>query len=84
MEFYTHQYMSNIEHSYQCDIFIPSKNMIIECDGDYWHNYPVGRPIDHIRTQELEGKNYKVLRLWERDIKTMTLEEFKQKIEYET
>ena len=40
IEFFTHQYM-HIEHGYQCDILIPSKNLIIECFGDYWHKYPI-------------------------------------------
>ncbi|GAG67123.1 unnamed protein product [marine sediment metagenome] len=40
-------------------------NLVIECDGDYWHKYPVGRDIDHIRTKELIQKGFKVLRLWE-------------------
>ncbi len=39
IEFFTHQYMK-IEHGYQCDIFIPSLNMIIECDGDAFHFNP--------------------------------------------
>ena len=51
--FFTHQYIKEIEHGYQCDIFIPSMNLVIECDGDYWHKYPIGREIDNIRTSEL-------------------------------
>ena len=66
-----------IEHSYQCDIFVPILNLIIECDGDYWHNYPNGNDIDNIRTQELKEKGFKVLRLWEHDINKMNLKEFK-------
>ena len=77
IEFLTHQYM-NINHAYQCDIFIPSKNMVIECDGIYWHNYPLGNPIDITRSIELREKGYKILRLWENEIKTIELEEFKQ------
>lgn len=80
IEFFTHQYM-HIEHGYQCDIFIPSMNMVIECDGDYWHHYPTRSDIDNIRTKELIEKGFKVLRLWEREINVMSLEEFKIKIE---
>jgi very-short-patch-repair endonuclease len=47
IEFFTHQYISEISHAYQCDILIhPQKNFmaqqitIIECDGDYWHGNP--------------------------------------------
>ena len=44
IDFFTHQYIKDIKHGYQCDILInPQPNFmservtIIECDGDYWH-----------------------------------------------
>lgn len=80
VDFETHNYM-NIKHAYQCDIYIPSQNLVIECDGDYWHCYPIGREIDCLRTQELVEKGYKVVRLWEHEINEMTMEEFKKKIQ---
>jgi very-short-patch-repair endonuclease len=80
IEFFTHQYMSEIKHSYQCDIFIPLINLIVECDGNFWHKYPIGKDIDKIRTNELIEKGFKVLRLWESEIKKMSLEDFKIKI----
>ncbi len=81
VDFFTHQYMKDIKHGYQCDIFIPVMDLIIECDGDYWHKYPIGRDIDNIRTKELIDKGFKVLRLWEREIKEMSINEFKEKLE---
>lgn len=80
IEFFTHQYMKEIEHGYQCDILIPSMNLVIECDGNYWHKYPIGKDIDHIRTKELIEKGFKVLRLWEFEIKAMSLNQFKNKL----
>ena len=77
--FFTHQYMK-IKHGYQCDILIPTKNLVIECDGDYWHNYPIGNNLDHVRTKELLQKGFKVLRLWESEIKPMTIKQFKEKL----
>ena len=79
IEFFTHQYM-HIEHGYQCDIFIPSKKLIIECDGNYWHKYPTGTDIDKVRTSELISKGFKILRLWESEIKVMELNDFKLKV----
>ncbi|MDO8623168.1 MAG: NUMOD3 domain-containing DNA-binding protein [archaeon] len=79
VEFFTHKYM-NIEHAYQCDIFIPSINTVIECDGNYFHKYPTGKDIDHVRTKELIEKGFKVLRLWEIEIKEMGLDKFKEKL----
>jgi len=79
IEYFTHQYMK-IEHGYQCDILIPSMNLVIECDGDYWHKYPIGLERDHIRTKELLEKGFKVLRLWECEIRNMNLNEFKRRL----
>jgi len=80
IDFFTHQYMKEIEHSYQCDILIPKLNLVIECDGDYWHKFPIGREIDTVRTSELISKGFKVLRLWEHEIKVMDINDFENKI----
>lgn len=80
IEFFTHQYIY-IKHGYQCDIFIPILNLVIECDGDYWHKYPTGKDIDYIRTSELIEKGFKVLRLWEYEIKKLNLQGFKEKLD---
>ena len=69
-----------IEHGYQCDILIPSMNLVIECDGNYWHKYPIGLEKDHIRTKELLEKGFKILRLWESEIILMDINEFKLKL----
>lgn len=82
IEFFTHQYMKEIEHGYQCDILIPSMNLVIECDGDYWHKYPIGLERDHIRTKELIEQGFKVLRIWESEIKIMNIDDFKNKIRW--
>jgi very-short-patch-repair endonuclease len=76
INFEKHHFL-DIKHSYLCDILIPSMNLVIECDGDYWHNYPIGSDIDHIRNKEIIKKGYKLLRLWERDIKLLEEEDLK-------
>lgn len=83
ISFFTHQYIKQINHAYQCDILIPAMNMVIECDGNYWHKYPIGNELDHIRTKELIEKGFKVLRIWEAEINEMNIEEFKNKINLE-
>jgi len=77
--FLPHYYI-NIKHAYQVDIFIPFINLIIECDGNYWHYYPLRKNIDNIRTQELINAGFKVLRLWESEINSLSINEFKNKI----
>lgn len=79
IEFLTHQYM-HIDHGYQCDILIPSKNLVIECFGDYWHKFPLARPIDNIRCIELRKAGYKVLVFWEREIRAMELDDLRNKL----
>lgn len=75
--FFTHYYCAEIEHSYQCDIFIPvqrSKDffirqpIIIECDGDYWH----GNTETRFNNKEVSNK---IKQQIEKDkIRTMELE----------
>ncbi len=54
------------------DIYIPSKGVIIECNGDWWHNYEVF-PKKKIRDEALEKYadkiGLKVIWLWEHDIR---------------
>ena len=78
IEFFTHQYIKEIEHGYQCDVLIPvqeriSKKIIIECFGNYWHNYPLSREIDIKRCGELREEGFRVLIFWENEIKVMEL-----------
>jgi len=93
-DFFTHHYIKDIKHHYRCDIWIPNINLIIECDGDYFHAHPdkykdeelnerqkEQKERDTIRTKELIEKGFKVLRLWEKEIKVMGLKEFKIKIQ---
>jgi len=80
IDFFTHQYIKDIKHGYQCDILIPSMKMVIECDGNYWHRYPVGTELDHIRTKELIKNGFRVLRLWESEINTMSINDFKGRL----
>lgn len=52
---------------YQVDLFI-DRNIVIECDGDYWHNYPFGREEDKTRDKKLYDAGFRVLRFWEHEI----------------
>jgi len=87
IDFIKHQYVE-IEHGYQCDILIPLEKIIIECDGDWWHGNPRKYPnpteyqikkieLDKIRTEELIGEGFKVIRLWEEDIEKINVKEFR-------
>lgn len=53
---------------YRPDVFIKD-NLIIECDGDYWHRLPHIIKLDYNRDQELKMAGYQVLRFWEHEVK---------------
>lgn len=98
INFLPHRYMKEIKHSYQCDMYIPSQDnipldIVIECDGDYWHGnleiYPmnkltnqikVQRCLDYERTAQLEDAGFKVIRLWENEINKMDVNKFKERL----
>ena len=65
IDYIQHHSVWDIEHCYSADFYIPSLNTIIEVDGRYWHYYPYGREIDHIRIKELSDAGYGILRFWE-------------------
>jgi len=59
--------------SYVADAYI-EPNIIIEVDGEYWHNYPDGREEDRKRDKELESVGYEIHRYWAKDILNNGLE----------
>ncbi len=72
-----------IANKFVCDFAIPSFNIIIECDGDYWHANPKiydsnkltytqkkKVKIDKIKDKLLDKKGWIVLRFFESDIKS--------------
>ncbi len=54
---------------YIVDIFIPSKGLIVECDGDYWHSLPRVLKRDKERDKYLRGLGYQIVRIPEHKIK---------------
>ena len=50
------------------DIIFPKEKIAIFCDGNYWHNYPLGKEKDRIQTRKLEELDWTVLRFWEHEI----------------
>jgi len=44
-------------------------NLLIECDGNYWHNYPKGTKRDLEKNKIAERNGFNILRFWESQIK---------------
>jgi len=63
---------------YAVDFFIPSANLIVECDGCRYHAcikcghtyFEQRRERDAARTAELEELGYRIIRFWEHDIES--------------
>jgi G:T-mismatch repair DNA endonuclease (very short patch repair protein) len=91
IEFYTHKYIEGMYQKYRCDIFIPTFNLVIEVDGNYFHGNPTQFKIfndkqlyqikrDKENTLKLKSLGYKVLRIWESEIKELNPENFEKKL----
>lgn len=87
IEFFTHYRFKEINSHYVCDILIPVQKsrsycfywpLIIECDGNYWHKYPIGLASDKIKDENLLKNGFRILRLWGSDIKEMNLYKFEE------
>lgn len=73
---FIHQYHVD---GFDYDFYIPSKNLLIEVDGDYWHGNPEkfselnnmqrkNRGLDKLKTKHAQDRNYNLARFWEHDI----------------
>ncbi len=62
------------------DFYIPSSNLLVEIDGDYWHGNPekykrpnkmqnTNRKNDKRKDLIAESNGYKISRVWESDLK---------------
>lgn len=51
------------------DFFIPEFNIVIFCDGEYWHNLPKAKARNKKQNQVLRRNGCKVFRFSEEDIK---------------
>jgi very-short-patch-repair endonuclease len=53
------------------DFFLPEYDLIVECDGDYWHNLPDSKSKDINRDfSSVFLHKYKTVRFWEHEINT--------------
>lgn len=55
---------------YVADFFVPSRSLVIECDGEYWHSRPHCAARDRRKDETFMKLGYSVLRLPEREIRS--------------
>jgi very-short-patch-repair endonuclease len=79
----------SLDDIYFVDFYLPNYNIVIECDGDYWHGNPIRFPnptkqqlyqINHdkIKNGYIFKKKMKLFRFWECDLNTRLDECFQQ------
>lgn len=61
------------EFQYSFDFYIPSRNLLIECQGDYFHDFKTngysGTPKDRAKARYVENNtNFKLIHIWEHEI----------------
>lgn len=71
---------SSEESLFIADIYVPSKNTIIECNGDYWHNLPDRKIRDKKVQKYCDKNNIKLLWIWESEINKDPLQALKNAI----
>jgi len=54
---------------YNVDFFLPRRNLVIECDGSYWHSLIASIIRDRRKNTFLTRQGYRVFRLSEEDIR---------------
>lgn len=54
------------------DFYLPQKNLVIECDGAYWHGRPGAKEKDEKKDIYLKERGYKIKRLSEKRIKQLS------------
>ncbi len=52
-----------IGNKFTVDVYIPSINLVIECDGDYWHSMPINARRDASKDAYLSKCGFDILRL---------------------
>lgn len=65
IEYDVHKVIDNLT----VDLYIPRSNLVVECDGDYWHNLPGQKHADMRRDYWLRSQGFKVVRIREKAIK---------------
>lgn len=50
------------------DFYLPKYRIIIQCDGDYWHNLPKQKEKDEQQDKILTLNGFNVYRFWEHEI----------------
>lgn len=65
---YIEQY--NLGNKFALDFFLPEYNIVIECDGNYWHTLPDVAKRDKSKNAYIKACGFPLFRFWESEINT--------------
>lgn len=65
---YIEQY--NLGDKFALDFFLPEYQIVVECDGDYWHRLPKNVARDKSKNAYVKACGYSIYRFWESEINT--------------
>ena len=51
------------------DFYLPDLKLVIECNGDYWHNLPEKKERDKVLKEYVESTGRRIIFIWEHEIK---------------
>lgn len=60
----------SLSDKFLLDFFLPEFNIIIECDGDYWHRLPKNMARDKSKNAYIKACGISLYRFWESEINT--------------
>ena len=55
-------------HTWNVDVFVPMLNLVLECDGTWWHSLPNVVEVDYIKNRWLSDNGFRLIRIWDEDI----------------
>lgn len=62
------KHIYNGSRNFYLDFYIPSLKLVIECNGDYWHNLPNRIERDKELKEYVESTGRKIIFIWEHEI----------------
>ena len=63
-----YEYQFGVGGKFLCDFYLPAANLIIECDGLFWHSRPSAQRRDASKDAYLRKCGYTVMRFTDRQI----------------
>ena len=63
------KHINDGKRDYWLDFYIPSFKLVVECNGDYWHNLPERKERDKMLKEYVESTGRRIVFIWEHEIK---------------